>query len=315
VDSLRLPEALEKSQRVLVAGAGGGFDVYAGLPLYARLRALGKQVTLANLSFTYLAGTDAPRVTPALYRVEPSTSGRDTYFPERTLARFLARRGHGDVAVYAFEKVGVAPIREAYAHLARQLDLDAVVLVDGGTDILLRGDEQNLGTPAEDMTSLAAAAALGLPVRVVTCVGFGVDAFHGVCHAHWLENVAALAAEGAFLGAAALVPSMPEVRLYLDAVADAETATPQRPSIVNGSVASAIEGRFGDHHRTARTRGSALIVNPLMSLVWAFELGAVARRNLYLDQLASTQSVWDVQLAIEAFHGSVRTRPRAPIPH
>ena len=32
MDELRLPASLERSRRVLVAGAGGGFDVYAGLP-------------------------------------------------------------------------------------------------------------------------------------------------------------------------------------------------------------------------------------------------------------------------------------------
>jgi hypothetical protein len=52
MDELRLPASLERSQRILVAGAGGGFDVYAGLPIYERLRALGKDVFLANLSFS-----------------------------------------------------------------------------------------------------------------------------------------------------------------------------------------------------------------------------------------------------------------------
>jgi len=54
MDELRLPASLERSRRVLVAGAGGGFDVYAGLPIYERLRRLGKQVFLANLTFTNL---------------------------------------------------------------------------------------------------------------------------------------------------------------------------------------------------------------------------------------------------------------------
>jgi hypothetical protein len=108
---------------------------------------------------------------------------------------------------------------------------------------------------------------------------------------------------------------MPEVRLYLDAVNDAEAATPRRPSIVNASIASAIEGRFGDHHRGSRTRGSKLFISPLMSLLWAFDLPAVARRNLYLDRLAATESIWDVQLAIESFHSSARCRAREPIPH
>jgi len=314
VDQLRLPANLEQSQRVLVAGAGGGFDVYAGLPIYERLRGLGKEVFLGNLSFTHLGGTNARQVTRALYSVDSETTGGDGYFPERTLARFLSRRGD-QVSVYTFEKEGVAPVREGYAHLVRSLDLDAIVLVDGGTDILMRGNEANLGTPEEDMTSLAAVAGLDVPTRIVTCVGFGIDTFHGVCHANWLENVAALTADGAFLGATALLERMPEVRLYLDAVSDADAATPGRPSIVNGSIASAIEGRFGDYHRGRRTLGSKLFISPLMSFLWAFDLPAVARQNLYLERLIATKSIWDVQRAIEGFHANAQLRPREPIPH
>jgi hypothetical protein len=314
MDELRLPSALETSQRILIAGAGGGFDVYAGIPLYARLRALGREVHFASLSFTYLGGTTARPMTRALYAVDATTEGEEAYFPERSLSRFFASRGE-KVTVYTFDKQGVVPIREGYAALVRELALDAIVLVDGGTDILMRGDEAGLGTPAEDITSLAAVAALDVPTRIVTCVGFGIDAYHGVCHAHWLENVAGLAEDGALLGAIALVDRMPEVRLYLDAVDDADARTPARPSIVNGSIASAIQGRFGNHHRGTRTDGSRLFINPLMSLCWAFDLPAVARRCLYLDRLRDTQTIWDVQLAIETFHGSARTRARQPIPH
>jgi hypothetical protein len=314
MDELRLPSALENSQRVLVAGAGGGFDVYAGLPIYERLRSLGKQVFLANLSFVCLEATDAQALTRALYAVEPTTTGADVYFPERTLAQFLSRRGE-NVRIYAFEKLGVRPVREGYTHLAQSLNLDAIVLIDGGTDILLRGDEAGLGTPAEDMTSLAAVAAINVPTRIVACVGFGVDAYHGVCHANWLENVAALTADGAFLGATALLERMPEVRLYLDAVSAADMATPWQPSIVNGSIASAIEGHFGDYHRSSRTHSSKLFINPLMSLLWIFDLAAVARRNLYLDRLEDTETNWDVHLAIAHFCETVRRRPWESIPH
>ena len=314
MDKLRLPSFLEQSQRVLVAGAGGGFDVYTGLPIYECLRSLGKSVFLANLSFVPLETTGARPLTRALYVVEPTTSGFEFYFPERTLAQFLSQRGE-KVTVYAFEKLGVAPVREGYAHLVESLRLDAIVLVDGGTDILLRGDEAGLGTPAEDMASLAAVAAMNIPTRIVTCAGFGVDAYHGVCHANWLENVAALTAEGAFLGATALLQSMPEVRLYLDAVNAADMAVSRQPSIVNGSIASAIEGHFGDYHRYSRTRDSKLFINPLMSLLWAFDLAAVARRNLYLDLLADTQTNWDIHLAIQHFCETVRRRPWEAIPH
>jgi hypothetical protein len=314
MDKLHLPSAIETSQRILVAGAGGGFDVYAGLPIYERLRSLGRKVFLANLSFVSLPSTNAHKLTRALYLVEPTTTGQEFYFPERTLAQLLSRRGE-TVNVYGFEKLGVAPIREGYTCLVESLDLDAIVLVDGGTDILLRGDEAALGTPAEDMASLAAVAAMDIPTRMVACIGFGVDAHHGVCHANWLENVAALNAEGAFLGSMALLERMPEVRFYLDAVTDADSATPMHPSIVNGSIASAIEGHFGDYHRTQRTSGSKLFINPLMSLLWLFDLPAVARRNLYLDRLADTETNWDIHLAIANFCETVRRRPWQAIPH
>ncbi len=314
MDELHLPSALENSQCVLVAGAGGGFDVYAGLPIYERLRSLGKRVFLANLSFVSLGGSNAKPLTRALYAVGPTTTGHELYFPERTLAQFLSRRGES-VTVYAFEKLGVAPIRDGYTHLVQSLGLDAIVLVDGGTDILLRGDEVGLGTPAEDMASLAAVKAMNVPTRVVICVGFGVDSYHGVCHTNWLENVAALTAEGAFLGATALLKQMPEVRLYLDAVNAADMATLRQPSIVNGSIVSAIEGHFGDYHRNLRTESSKLFINPLMSLLWAFDLAAVARRNLYLDLLGDTETSWDVSLVIARFRETVRCRPWETIPH
>lgn len=164
------------------------------------------------------------------------------------------------------------------------------------------------------MASLAAVAAMNVPTRIVACVGFGVDSYHGVCHANWLENVAALTAEGAFLGATALLNGMPEARFYIDAVNAADLATSRQPSIANGSIVSAIEGNFGDYHRYARTHGSKLFINPLMTFLWAFDLGAVARRNLYLDRLADTESNWDVHLAIANFYGNVRHRSWEPIP-
>lgn len=163
--------------------------------------------------------------------------------------------------------------------------------------------------------SLAAVAGVDVPTRIVTCLGFGIDTYHGVCHANWLENVAALTETGGFLGATALLHGMSEVKLYLDAVRMAESHHQQRESIVNGSIVSAVEGHFGDHHRTRRTQSSRLFISPLMTLLWAFDLTAVARRNLYLSKLENTRSTWDVLLAIEEFRATIQSRHIAPIPY
>jgi hypothetical protein len=304
---------LASANRILVAGAGGGYDVFCGLPIAHALHAAGKHVALANLSITHLAGTDAPRLAPALFAITPETRG-GSYFPERCLAEHLAHVGLS-WPVYAIDKMGVGPVREAYREIIRRERVDAIVLVDGGTDILMRGDEAGLGTPTEDMTSLAAVFGLDAgptEQRIVACLGFGIDAFHGVCHAHFLENVAAIARDGGYLGAVSLLAEMPEFALLRDAVA--HTHAQMRPSIVNASIVSAVEGAFGDQHTVERTRGSELFINPLMGLYWAFDLEAVARRVLYLAALEGTHDVWDVERVIEAFRAEARTRPRTAIP-
>jgi hypothetical protein len=85
---------LRPARRVLIAGAGGGFDVYAGLPLATALRAQGKEVHLANLAFSDPNRLDLDDwLFPGVARVRPGSAGDDAYFPERTLARWLQTRG------------------------------------------------------------------------------------------------------------------------------------------------------------------------------------------------------------------------------
>lgn len=57
--------------------------------------------------------------------------------------------------------------------------------VDGGPRA--HGDESDLGTPVEDITSLAAVAPLDVPVKLVISLGFGIDAYDDVNHVQGLE--------------------------------------------------------------------------------------------------------------------------------
>jgi hypothetical protein len=318
VTSLAVPPlfaALGQAQRVLIAGAGGGFDIYAGLPLAIALWAGGKEVHLANLSFSQLELLDLDVwLDNNVAAITATTVGLDDYFPERTLARWLAAHELPST-VFAFAKTGVQPLRTAYERLVAHLGIDAIVLVDGGTDILMRGDEAGLGTPVEDITSLAAVAGLAVPIKLVTCLGFGIDAYHGVSHTQVLENIAELDRAGAYLGALSIPSTSDEAALYRDAVAHAQAATPLRPSIVNGQIAAAVRGEFGDIQFTRRTSDSALFVNPLMAIYFTFMLDALAGRVLYLDQLENTHGMRQVALRIEQFRLSLTPRIPRAFPH
>jgi hypothetical protein len=307
--------AIGQADRVLIAGAGGGFDVYAGLPLAIALWDRGTRVHLANLSFTQLELLEVDTwAGPDVAEVTAHTRGPEDYFPERTLARWLAAHTL-PATVFAFPKVGVQPLRAAYHHLVERLRIDAIVLVDGGTDILLRGDEAGLGTPVEDITSLAAVAGLDVPVKLVTCLGFGIDAYHGVVHTQVLENLAALDRERGYLGALSIPSHGREAELYRDAVAHAQAATPMRPSIVNGQIAAATEGSFGDVQFSRRTSGSRLFVNPLMAIYFTVDLDKLAARCLYLDRIEHTHGMRQVATRIAAFRNEVTPRTPHAFPH
>lgn len=316
LSTLPLFERLAPLERVLLSGAGGGFDVFAGLPLYFALRAQGKQVWLGNLSFSTLR-TDQPGwLTDSVLEVSAQTEGSASYFPEKYLSAYFASHGQ-QVPVYAFKKRGVLPLLEAYRAVIARHDIQAVVLVDGGIDSLMRGDEPGLGTPTEDMASVGALDEIDeLEERLLVCLGFGVDAFHGVCHHYFLEATAALTAKGAFLGAFTCMGQMPEVARYAEAVRFVHARMPRRPSIVNTSILTALDGEFGDAHRTARTQGSELYINPMMTMYFAFELAAVAARVGYLDLVKKTREIHEVTLAIEGWRSSIarQIRPRIDIP-
>lgn len=285
-------------ERILLVGAGGGYDIYCGLPLFHWLKAQGKRPFLASLSFQSggLEEVGAPQQRP------------ERLGAEACLALWFQENGQ-QVPIYRFGAGGALEILAHYQELARRLKLDALVLIDGGTDSLLRGDEPGLGSPGEDVASLAAAHQLDLPVRLLACLGFGLDAHHHVCHAYVLEAAADLTAAGDFLGAFSLLAGMPELDFLAEAVEHAARQPETRPSIIAGSVVAAARGQFGDVHVSPRTRGSKLLINPLMAMYWGFQVDGLARRCLYLDQIKSTRSRGEVTQAIQRFRASIRPRP------
>lgn len=308
----RIPlfDALEEAETILLAGAGGGYDIASGIPLYTALRALGKQVILANLSFSMLLGGE--KVSSICYRVDADTKG-GSYFPEKYLCEWFRERGE-ELSIYCFNASGVQPIKEAYEVMIEAHQVDTLLLIDGGTDSLMHGDEAGLGTPVEDMASIAAAHLIPLQRKFLACLGFGIDHFHGVCHAQFLENVASLSKTEDFLGTFSLLAHMPEGQAFSSAVAYLNEKMATYPSIVANSINSALQGEYGDVHATNRTKGSELWINPLMCLYWSFKLDAVAERLMYLDLLLPTQNHMQVKEAIGQFLQIVGRRKWVDIP-
>lgn len=302
----RLPSA----KRVLLAGCGGGYDILGAIPLLHALTARGIHVELASLSFCYLNGLDGAAQDPGipnLYGVPGSAATERAYCPEAWLARWLDAERGGTHVVWSFDKTGVRPLAHAYRALIDRLGIDAIILIDGGIDAVLRGDETSLGTPSEDLASLAAATQLGVPV-LLACVGLSAELRDGISHAQVFERFAELTRAGAYLGAAALVPGHAATEAYLRAVASVFAGQQdQKRSHVHDVITRSVRGEFG-------ATAPSVWLSPLASMYWLFDAAEVARGHLFLEGLRGTDSIWEVAARVEAARKQLTIRAAASIP-
>src|SRR5215813_14084469 len=147
--NLNLPilNTLKSSRSILIAGMGGGFDVLCGLPIFLELEKLGFDVHLANLSFSDIAGlSDGETLSDTLVGITTEVQGIFDYFPEYYLAEWFYDERNEDVMIWCFEKTGARPLIKNYQLLTKHLGIDAIILVDGGVDSLMHGDEAQHGT-------------------------------------------------------------------------------------------------------------------------------------------------------------------------
>ena len=315
---------------VLVCGCGGGFDFVHGLLLYPELKRLGKQVLIASHSFGDVAELqgDAHVVfeeDPAVVkRVTAKTHHSETYAPEVHVCSFLDAQHpeRGPHFVYASNSrtFAVPTLQRFYEQVAEEHAVDAVVLVDGGSDALMVGDELGLGDPIEDAVSVQAVAALDqVPCKILLSAGLGVDRHNGVSDASSLRAVAEISALGGFLGALAIEAGSTGHRFYRACIEHLYERQAFR-SVVTASILAAIEGSFGaDGMPTMadeRIGPGSLFVWPPMSFLWAFDVETVARRSQLGRWLCEASTPAACYAAVRAGRASlgedVRTQEQLP---
>jgi hypothetical protein len=193
------------------------------------------------------------------------------------------------------------------------LGIDGILLIDGGVDSLVRGDEAELGTAIEDLTSLYAVNQLSdIPNRILACIGFGAE--QNLTHAHIFENIASLTKAGGFLGACSLTSQMESYQAYDEAVMYVQSNEFQDPSVINSSIVSAVRGNYGDYHLTEKTKRSQLWISSLMPIYWFFDFDCVVKQNMLLPEMDGTMLFRDALYKVIAKAERIPRRAATKIP-
>lgn len=309
-------EQIPEDSSILIAGAGGGYDVFSGLPLFFELEMLGYDVHLANFSFSDIVGLyEGEQLSDTLVGVSIDVENIDDYFPEYYLSEWFYNERNDFVTIWCFQKTGARPLIKNYKLLVEHLGIDCIILIDGGVDSLMRGDEKDAGTILEDTLSIIAVNELkNVPLKFLVCLGLGIE--YEVNHSHVFENIAHLAKSEAFLGTCSLLKQMPVFQQYMEAVLYTFDQQPKYPSVICSSVISAVNGEYGDFHMIKRTQGNELYISPLMSMYWFFDLPIVAKNNLLRQSLMFTTTIDDAWHKMEEVRKIFPTRkiPHNPLP-
>lgn len=309
---------------VMLCGCGGGFDFVHSLTLYPQLRQLGKSIVIGSYSFgnperisgdTEVVFRESEVVAK---RVTAASTPDPNYGPEVHVCSFLDSRypesaPHFVYAYYA-RAFTVPLLTRFYSELIRKHSIDAVVLVDGGSDSLMAGDEEGLGDPIEDAVSVTTVAGLDrLKAKVLFSIGLGTDRFNHVSDAASLRAVAELTRRGGFLGCVSLEPSSPSFVFYRECLEHIYQRQGFR-SILAGVIVSAVEGRFGTETPSPLVPGyvenGELFLWPLMALLWAFDIDAVAERSLISHWIRSSQTLHECYEAVIAGRAGLESQLR-----
>ena len=295
-------------KNLLIAGMGGGFDLFCGLPIYFELINKGMNIHLANYSFSDIKNySGGIRLSDTLVGVDSNFDMFTTYFPELYLAKWFKEKKNHSTIIWSFHKTGTGPLLNDYKVLVDHLAIDGILLIDGGVDSLIRGDEVEMATLVEDAISLYAVNELDdVPVRIIGCIGFGAE--RNLTYAQILENISELIVNKAFLGNCTLTEEMEAYQAYEDAVLYVQSQEFQEPSVINSSIISSVKGNFGNYHLTKKTKGSILKISPLMSQYWFFNLSSVAKNNFYLPKIHGTNTFMDTVYAVMEVTNKIATR-------
>jgi len=185
----RLSSLLVEGERFLIGGLGGGCDIGNALPTAFALALMGKEVFLCGV---HRSGVGALREAElveergirCLAKVSPASYWREAErLPEPIVAELLTSGQYGlrlpglrgeSIFVISREE-GVRQMAKAFAFLKDVLELDGVILVDGGGDSIVFGHEPALATAIGDAMTIAAFSNLEGAVQGVVALGADVE--------------------------------------------------------------------------------------------------------------------------------------------
>lgn len=311
-------EKFKNCNNILIAGAGGGSDILCGLPLYYTLLKMGKKVHLANLTHTDLKTinehAEPIQLDAAVYGANSIIRTPSTNYLEGYLSQFFKAALNEEKIVWMIDRTAIPQLKKSYERLIEHLQIDGIILVDGGVDSIMKGDEEGSGTMFEDTLTLAATKDIQIP-KILACIGFGTEVEEGLSHYRALENISNITKQGGFYGNCSLVSYMKAFKFYKMACEYIWNQPGHKKSHISTRIIPAAEGEFGNFQMYEDENAVEVCISPLMNLYWFFEADAAVFNNQIITHIEQIDSFYEtIQAAVPRIK-NIKTRSRELFPY
>lgn len=311
---------------VFLTGCGGGFDFFHSICLIPELKRLGKKFIIGSYSFgdpQEVRGEiifisehhDNPVVAK---KVTAESECSEVYCPEVGLCSYLDQQYPDDAPhfVYAYyaRNFSVSLLTELHNLIIEKHTIKGIIIFDGGSDSLMKGDEAGLGDPVEDAVSVATVAGNtneNIIYKVLICIGMGTDRFNDVSDCSTLRAVAEITKLGGFLGSISLECGREPYNFYKLGLDHLYLKQSFR-SVLAGSIVASGSGFFGSdrvpdlvHNRVSE---GSLFLWPLMPILWAFDVNVVANRSSIVQWIKDCKTSHESNLKFEAERNEISGR-------
>jgi len=298
---LNLPQVvhnvLNHKKNILIAAIGGGYDIFAALPLIYTLTEMGSKVYLSSYSLkSNTHGYFCIETTPDIIEGE--------YYPEKYLYRYLQKqKGFKDIPLKVSRKAGVMEMKEYYKRIMSMWPIDVIVTIDGGVDSLMHGTEKHCGTVMEEFINFAALRDINKPM-IHSCIGMGAEAEEGIEEHVVFQRISELAQDYAFLGSCSLTRGMESYKFYRrgyeDSIANATLESHIHPRIIGSVEGGLIESTSNTSRTLMRATDTHLHLSPLMSIQWFFDGREVIKRNPFMGEMQNHMTILDTLNMIQS---------------
>ncbi|MEM2795888.1 MAG: DUF1152 domain-containing protein [Candidatus Hadarchaeales archaeon] len=270
----------------LVVGIGGGGDIVSAIPVRNYLKRLGIRVLLGGLTWErYVVDPQpGPRKLSEIQNIEPlsetsalassaTVSTKGIRFTASKVSEFL-----GEKVLLLDPNLGVRGLIRGISAAIKKFNLDMVVGVDGGGDVLISGEEKNIRSPLLDSMMLATLASLD-SATLLAVIGCCTDG--ELTLEEFMRQLARIARFGGLIGAFGLVKEDAEMM---------ERIVPNTSSEVSRLILAAWRGEFGRFKIRGGTREAE--VTPFATITFLIDPIVVFREvNPVAKQLVETESL------------------------